>query len=259
MTKNRLPFIMISLCALLLSSCGENPTDVRDGYASLAITIDGAKTFNPNVEHGRIDRYRVVIRGDHMDEIAAEFDGDVDEAVIEGIPTGNGRSVFVEAINPNGLTIRAGESLGVKINSGFNDVPVEIESVPIFANITDGATIENTRLAFRIFSDPMHPIAVDGVSDSESFAIVDAATNLHEIYADESTWLASISPRIMSEGEHVFEVRNLSNDRSSKVRVKLVDGERAVPAPLVSASSVSGNESSSVFFTRKNILSEVLR
>lgn len=251
--------IAILICASFAYACGSNTGDPGEGHASLALTIESGRTFNPNIEHGRIDRYRVVIRGDRMDEVAAEFDGDAEEGVIDGVPVGDNREVFVEAINRNGLAIRAGEALGVKINSGFNDVPVRLESVPVFANIADGATIENTRLVFRIFSDPAHPVVVGGASDSESFAIVDAATNLHEIYADESTWLASVSPQIMPEGEHVFEVRDLSNDRSSSVRVKLVDGGMARPAPLVSASSVSAKESSSVFFTFNNILSEVPR
>lgn len=257
--KRHFALIMTLISTLVICSCGTNPGDKGDGHASLAITIEGGKIFNPNIEHGSVDKYRVVIRGDRMDDIAAEFDGGAQEGVIDGIPVGDDREITVEAINPNGLAIRAGEALGVKINSGFNDVPVRLESVPVFANIADGATIENTRLIFRVFSDPAHAIVVDGANDSESFSIVDAATNLNEIHADESTWLASISPKIMPKGEHVFEVRDLSSDRSSSIRVRLIDGERARPAPLVSASSVSNRDSSILFSFSKNISMEVIR
>lgn len=222
---------------MFLNACGPEGPDVGvGGGGAIAICVRGADAFNPNIEHGRVEKYRVVVRGKGIEgRMGGEFPGDTDEGVIEDVPAGEDRVVIVEAENANGSVIRAGEATGVHTGGGVTEVFVDLESVPIFANLREGGIVHNTRLAMRIFSDPSHPVVVLDVSDTENLSLVDAATNSREIYADEATWLGSFSPAILPAGGHRFIVSDLSNGRSSEINLMLIDGEDMRPAPFMAA------------------------
>jgi hypothetical protein len=198
-------------------------------------------SFNPDIEHGKIESYRVVVKASGMGDVEAGLPGDAKTGVIEGVPVGGGRGVFVEAINKNGIAIYAGEEMGVKVGGGTTEVHVDMEQVPIFANVSNGAVVHNTRLVFRIFADPSSPVDVVGERGGESFSLSDSVDA--GIYADESTWLANISPPLLDPGAWRFTCRNSANGRSSSIDVRLVDGRSAVPAPVYASSYVDARAS----------------
>lgn len=238
MTNEELKKLLALLGLLALAGCGGGAGSTNDsatGSASLAVTISGAKSFNPSIEHGKVKTYLVTIEGvDIAEPIIAEFPGDADGGLIEGVPAGSDRKISVEAINANDLAIRAGDAQGVEISGGENTVDVSLDAVPIFTNLADKSFVDNTRLIFRIFSDPDHPVEIKDAAEANS-ALADASTNVTDIWVDKSTGLGRLSPALMAPGEHAFMVSDPSTGRSSTVNVTLLDGTKRRPAPLAAA------------------------
>ncbi len=226
---------LIVFVVACLAGCGGSQT-LDEGAAILAVKVQGARSFNPSVAPGQIEVFEVRVSAPDIPEpIVAEFSGDAAEGVIEGVPTGSDRVVEVIARNANAQTIRAGEAPGVRIGGGMNEVDVALESVPIFTNLTAGAVVENTRLIFRLFADPEHPLLIERIADDGADALVDPATSVAEIQLDFNTGLGRMAPAVIEAGMYRFRVRDLVTDRASEVEVRLIDAGTRRPAPLFSA------------------------
>ncbi len=235
---------LISILALmsLIGGCASDPNKISH-RGSLAVRVDGARSFNPSISHGRIKLYRVTVEGEGIAEpIVAEFDGGASEGVIENIPSGNDRLVSVEAINENDVTIRAGEALDVRVGGGDSDVDVRMESVPIFTNLTDGNVVENSHLAIRLFADPYGLLVVDDTRDGELNALADVSNGFNEIYLDRSSGMGVLTPGDLAPGKHTLTVRNIETSRETSVDVFIVSGDRK-PAPFIAAGSLGAGSS----------------
>lgn len=233
---------MFVIVLFLLASCGggatsSDPSTCTGACGVVKLVVNGSQSFNPNIEHGRIVTYRVTISGDGIDSpITAEFDGTATEGVINGIPTGGGRQLVVEAVNPNSAIIRQGEKSDVKVEGGKTaEVEVTLESVPIFTNLADGNDLDNTRLAFQIFSDPANPVVVEDVTSDAPSALADVSTQAAEINPDTSTGFGKLAPVLQSTGQHKYTVRNVNTGRYSTVVVNLMDGTKRKGAPFFAA------------------------
>ena len=237
---------LVSALALLtlLGGCGGgNEAAGIGGTSALAVRVAGARSFNPSISHGQIKHYRVTIEGSGIAEpIVAEFDGGATEGVIEDVPSGNDRVVSVSAINANDVMIRAGEALDVHVGGGTSEVDVEMESVPIFTNLTDGNVIESSRLAMGVFADPGRLVVIDDILDGTSSGLADIASGFNEIYLDQSSGTGVLVPGNLAPGKHTFVVRDVETSRKTSVEVFVVSGDRR-PAPFVAAGSVSSGVS----------------
>jgi hypothetical protein len=240
--------VVASVLCLYLFACGQGgpAVSLQGGCpggecGKVKLYVDGSKSFNPSIDHGRIEAYRVAISGPGIEgELTAVFPGDADSGLIEDVPAGEERVISVSAINPNATSIREGETEGVSVSGGeIADVEITMESVPIFTNIADGSVVENTRLIFHVFSDPSEPVAVEDVSASKADMLVDAPTSSENVSFDVDTGLGTLAPAVLMPGEHSFKVRNLQTGRSSSARVRLLDGSMRKGAPLFSASDVT--------------------
>lgn len=239
-----------ALLLILISSCGggsgsssQNQSTCTGPCGVVKLVVKGSKSFNPNIEHGRIVTYHVTVTGEGIDlPVTAEFDGAATKGVIEGIPTGSNRKITVEAVNPNSIMIRQGETSGVSIQGGATaNVEVTMESVPIFTNIADGNTIDNTRLIFQLFADPTSPVLVEDASGVSPSVLADVSTTNTEINLDTSTGLGRMSPALQSVGQHTYIVRNPVTGKSSAITVNLVDGTKRKGAPFVAAGANSSS------------------
>lgn len=241
MDAERIKRLLALLALLALAGCGGG--EFGQGGGALAIKVTGAQSFNPNIDHGVIDRYRVTVEGTDIEKpVVAEFEGHAEEGIVEGVPRGDDRLVSVKAINLNGVVIRAGESPGVHVGGGITDVDVALEAVPIFTNLASGNVVENTRLVMRIFADPAHPVAVEDVFGPSPEVLADASSGLSQIYTDRSTGRGMLVPALLPPGEHRFVIRDVLTDRSSQVSVLLLPGADRRPAPFVAAGSTGRHE-----------------
>jgi hypothetical protein len=239
MDAHELKRILALLGLLVLGGCGGGAGGNGDG-GSVVINVTGAKSFDARAEHGRIERYEVRISGEGIENvIVADFAADATEGVVEGVPIGEGRRVDVRAINPNGSIIRAGEALGVKVDGGLNAVDVAMEAVPIFTNIASGNAVDNTRLIFKVFSDPAHPVIVEEVGAGGPLPMLDASRGVPEFQVDASTGMGRLAPAVMEPGKRTFAVTDLVTGRQSLALVRVLEGRGRRAAPVVSAASTS--------------------
>jgi len=234
--------VILLFAILMIASCGGNSgssnssTYSSNNTGTIKAIVTGSKSFNPNISHGKIVKYKITITGEGIEApVVAEIDGTADSGTVEGVPSGDERTVRVEAINPNELSIRDGEVSGVHVSSGeTEDVEITLESVPVFANIKSGASIPNTRFIVRVFSDPKDPVMVEDEFGGSIAAMTDVSTSGIEISPNVVTGIASISPALLSVGEHSLTAKNYRTNRSSNVIVRIIDGTKQKGAPFFS-------------------------
>ena len=233
---NEIKKIVMFLGLLALAGCGAG--EGSGNTSGIALKVMNVGGFDTGVEHGRIEKYRVTVTGEDISPaIVVEFDGDASEGIIEDIPSGKEREVSVEAVNPNGLSIHAGEAAGVKVGGGVTEVEIALEAVPIFTNVADGNTVDNTRLVFKVFSNPTNPVLIEEIGSGTGELLVDASTAVPELYLDQSTGMGRLAPALMEPGVRTFSVRDAVTGRSSELSVRLLDGTGRRAAPIVSAAS----------------------
>ena len=241
---NRTIFFLFLILAL--SACGHQTGDPQKAPGGLSgavkATVTGSKSFNPNISHGDIKSYKVTVTsGDMETPIEAFFDGSAGSGVVENVPAGRDRIVKVEAINSNEKIIRAGEETGLVIVAGETaEAQIEMESVPVFANLNDGNAIPNTRFIARVFSDPADSVTIEDEFEGVSLPLFDLNLNDDELRPDMSNGEARFSPAPLPAGEHRLTVKNVRTGRSSTVTVRLTDGTKLRPAPLYSGGTAGG-------------------
>lgn len=214
------------------ASQGSSP---RDG-GNLHVVVKNS-TSQATEPYARIAAYRVVVTGEGMaTPIEALFSGESETGVIEGVPVGGNRLLTVEAVNNLDQTIRAGDSEPFEVEGGKTaTVPVELESVPIFVNVSPGSRIENTRLVLKAFSDPNTPLEFFEGGEGD-------ASLMSEVFSDETRGIADYAPTLLPAGEHTFTVRHSVNGRWSRVSLDLLDGTRRRAAPLFSTGLTTPSE-----------------
>ena len=115
-----LPFIFVGIFALAACGGGGSQGDSDFSNKNLSLTVSGSKSFNPNIIHGQIDHYLMTVSADDLAAPFIErFSGEAASGKMVGIPAGTGRTILVEAVNPNGLVIRRGKAEGVTIAPGM--------------------------------------------------------------------------------------------------------------------------------------------
>lgn len=234
--------IIIVLVMFSLISCGEDDVmpvtlDLGESVGVIKAIVTGSKSFNPNISHGQITQYQVMVSGEGFETIEAVFDGNAQGGTIEGVPCGADRTVRVEAINPNNAKIRMGETAVDVQPSVVTEAVIKMKSVPIFANLADGNIIPNTQLLVKVFADPSEAVMVDDEFDGVALPLFDISTAQTEITPDISTGIARLSPPLLPEGEHTLTVKNPVTGYSTSISIRLTDGTKLKPAPTVGAVS----------------------
>lgn len=234
-----LPIIFMFIASCGSGGAGNGAKNVIEGSGSIKAVVLNSKSFDPNISHGKIMRYRVTVTSADMAEpITKDFDGGAESGVIDNIPSGMDRTVKVEAINPNEKVIRAGESAGLEISGGaITETIVSMGSVPVFMNLNDGNVVPNTRLVAKIFADPSDAVTVEDDAGAGSVPLFDLNTMDDKIFPDASTGAATFAPSILTPGEHRLVVKNIKTGRSSEVNVRVIDGAKLRPAPIYNGGS----------------------
>lgn len=205
------------------------------GSGKVALAISGAKSFNPSITPGQIVQYEITVSGEGFDPVKTVIPGDATEATVEGIPTGAHRMVHVAAVNPNQQKIREGEATDVEVpDDAVTEVPITLQAVPVITNVAEGAYVANTRLRFRIYSDPASLVELTSATGETSVALTDVVENRPAVATDAATGLATFVPPKLAPGDYLLTVRDAKTGRKSQVTVVVTDGGRERAAPLKS-------------------------
>jgi hypothetical protein len=222
-------------------SAGSPNVNSSGGSAGSAkLVIHNSQSKDDSKDYGAVKIYKVSVSGAGIAEpIEVEFSGDSESGVIEGIPSGAERKVEVSAINNNDQLIRQGAAEGVHVAPGaVSEVDVEMDAVPIFANLRDGNVVKDTRLRFELFADPEDPLHVEEVLGDSNVALFDVVTDSAELYPDINSGIAMMVPAGVTPGEHSFKVYSDRTGRSSAVTIKVIDGTKVKPAPIYSGGNL---------------------
>ncbi len=230
-----LPAHVLSILFIAFAACSSSNLSESsyEGAGRVIAQVSGTKSFNPKISHGRIVEYLLTVSGEAIGEpIVASIGGDASSATFEAIPAGLYK-IECSAINENGVKIRAGSSKDVVVTSGeVTEAAIEMEAVPVFANLTKGAVIANTRFFPEIFAGSAEPIELEDEFNGVRLPMMDLSTSSGEIYPDASSGMAAAKFGLLPAGFHVFRVRNLVNGMESEVEVTLLDGSKFTAAPL---------------------------
>lgn len=228
----------------LLAACSEGGENAGYGNKNLAITISGSQSFNTKVVHGEIDYYQITVSSPDIDRpIVQKIDGKSKNASLVGIPSGENYTVTVEAINPNGMTIRRGKKEGVTVETGqFSKVDLAMVSVPIFINVTNQSAITGNRLVFKIFAEPESHLQIwRGKTEADTIlteegsglAFVDTTTNKDGLYA--------FDPGVLDYGVHTCRLEDIDSGEASQILMTLYEPTIRPGVGLVSAGKVGSN------------------
>jgi len=230
-------YFLVMVTAFALSCGGGDSSYLNTG--SIQATVTNSKSFNPNISHGRIGRYKMTVTGSDFEmPVVAYFDGASKSGTVDGVPVGRGRTIKVEAINSNNQTVRGGEAYDLQIGKNqVTEADVNMDPVPIFTNVANGNVIPNTRLKMQVYSDPNDPVVIEDNCDGDLSLMLDVSTGDTEIFPNPSTGLAQFRPPLVLAGAHEFTVKSSLTGRSTTVRVRVTDGEKNSPAPLYSGAS----------------------
>jgi hypothetical protein len=233
-------FLIVNFSACGTGSSGSPGGAYSGGSGTIKAVVTGSKSFNPNVSHGQIKKFKVTILAEDIAEpIMAVFDGTEESGVVEHVPAGLNRTIKIEAVNPNEKVIRAGETAGLEVIGGEEVLAdVSMESVPVFANLADGSVIPNTRFVARVFSDPSDKVVIEDKFKGTTLPMFDLNSNDDELFPDAATGLVGFAPSPLAVGEHELTVKNARTGRANTVSIRITDGTKMKPAPLYSGGIV---------------------
>lgn len=205
---------------------GGGQGDADFSNKNLALTVSGSKSFNPNIIHGQIDYYQLTVTADDLAApFTQRFSGEADSGKMVGIPTGTGRTVLVEAVNPNGLVIRRGKAEGVTIAPGLmSHVEIVMHSVPIFTNVANKSAVTAGRLSFGIFGEPGSVLEVLEVEGEIPETIIDSDTGNAVVDTSPADGLFRHHPSAEYDaGTRTFRIRDRSTDEATDVTLLLCE------------------------------------
>lgn len=221
--------LILTLGAAITSCTGSTPNGLPSSQTGfLSLSLNETQEFNPNVSHGEIDRYKVTITGSTLiAPIVKYYEAGTTSASFDGFADGATLTVLIEYINANGLTVRRGQSQTLTITAGQTTAAaVDVNNVPVFANVRDGATVYNNRFVPEVFAPGAIEFQVsDFFNASESILTdVDSGLASFSINEDDPTSTLSINVPELSAGDHELTVTDTDTGESSTITVTILEG-----------------------------------
>lgn len=192
------------------------------------MSLNETQEFNPNVSHGEIDRYKVTIMGATLiASIVKYYEAGTTAATFDGFADGTTLTILVEYINANGLTVRRGQSQTLTITAGQTiTTALDINNVPIFANVRDGATVYNNRFAPEVFAPGAIEFQVSDFFNASESVLTDTDSGLatFSISEGDPTSTLSLNVPTLSAGDHELTVIDTDTGESSTITITVLQG-----------------------------------
>lgn len=249
---------------LFFASCGSGGGSTHSGGGSVELKIVDSGSMGAEIVDYIPREYVVTITGDGIEDgMTAKFHGDAAEGIIDEVPAGDDRTVAVEAVNSKGVKIKSGAAYAVVVGDDQTDVEVEMKYHPIFANLSDGATVENTRFMMKVLADPLSFVRIVAQRIDEQgsgeFSISDEPSSDDLFQADDVSWGLAVSPSMIEPGRYRFSAIDDISGLDSSVEIRIVDGRGLMPAPLVGLTSSTPDVSASIIPFSGNFRMEAFR
>lgn len=251
----KIPKLCLALILVNLMSC-HSSKEAPDNQGYLKLSFIENQSFNPDIEQGQIDKFKITISGEDLPStIVNYFPYDTDNAHFDGLTAGSSVDVMVEAINYNGYVVRRGYSPTINIGAGTTQTAqISINNVPIFANVKDGASVDINRFVPKIFApgglefelvDDINNQEIslqDEISGDVTFSISDADTD-----ATQPIFIPFLSP-----GTHQLKVRDVNTGESTIISINAREASTK-PALMTTAGGYLGSIMSTDIYKPSNM------
>lgn len=220
-----LQLFTLTLIIVCHMHCGSHTTT----SAGLHLNMGETAKFNPNASHGKIEKFRLRVTGSDLpQQIEQIYPYGTESATIEGLPPDSDVIVTLEAINVNDIPVRRGESQNIKIISGTNTTAeLNLNNIPIFSNVRNGAIVYNNRFAPKIFAPGEINFQLSQQVGSESTLmedIIENSTNF-SIGKDITSSVMTVHTGELELGSHKLTVRDPDTEEASTIEIKVLDGK----------------------------------
>ncbi len=223
----------LSLVLFILIGCGspevQSPEEIRFQESEGNV---GYLQLNLSNTSGAITHYKIRIEGEGFETKEETLSKEAGGVAIQGIPAGKNRQIEVSALNNKGQTLREGILENVEIIAGLGlTLNIPLQAVPLVLNFQDGAYESNRRVFFSVLTDPGHRVGLRG---EKNYA--DILSGSEAVFAN-GQGLARFYPGLLPAGQQAFEVIDFDSGKSSRISLRLWDGQAIAPAPLWAASA----------------------
>ncbi|MBI2343886.1 MAG: hypothetical protein HYV02_06115 [Deltaproteobacteria bacterium] len=231
------------MLGVLCAGCGGSPAGMVDvagtGVPALAIVLHQEKAVSPH-PLSLVTAYDITVEGPDFAPITMTIDGTASTGTVEEIPAGSARRVEVVARNTRGDIIRRATVEGVTIAKGrVETLDVTLATVPIFANLTEGVVITNTRLQPEVLMTPGEAVQCSYVVEGGlPLPLFDLAAESDTLVTD-ATGVATLHTAPLPPGTYRLQVASVNGAEGEPVTIHLLDGRLRTSAPLWSAAVVS--------------------
>lgn len=217
--------VAFGLATLCLMSCQQGQKDgVESG--NFQIRMVSTQQFETTIDHGQVREYRITITADDgTAPIVHYFLAGTTEAQFDSFASGATLNITAEVINVNGQVIRRGQVRDLHIVGG-QIIPVDmlVRTVPIFANLRDGARVPQNRLLPKIFVAAATELELWDNAESGSRQLVNALTDepSFSLSLSEEPHVAPLAIGSLPPGQHELSVRDVKSGESSQVSIEIL-------------------------------------
>lgn len=235
--------IFLGLCGCGVAGLGSVDGNIIGNSDNLKIIMSGSSNdgVHPLM---KINEYQMLFH---------KSDGNIDERVIaynssiahlKDLPSGSYKMIEVLGKNIRGDTVRYARAGSLSVSKGQqNSISLQLNPVPIFANIRNNAVEFNTRFRPVIVGFPNETLSVwhKKSDDAELSALLDVVSNSNEpqLTSDKATY--DYSPKMLDVGEYDLVVEDRITGLQTNVQIRLLDGSKIRPAPVNGAGAVTAS------------------
>lgn len=213
-------YVLVSILLMAIMSCGSQGGHQNVGY--LGLTFQEEQEFDPNLDHGRIDNFKIIIQGDTLNaDIVKYYSGSTKSIQLDGLEANSKINITVEAINENGFVIRRGYAENIEITANaVSEAVVSIFNVPIFTNIKPEGYINLNRFVPRVFAPGEITFQISDTFGAATTSLSDQVTENVTMSISEEQFPNQMAPVYISKlqaGEHGFQIRDPDTGESTEI------------------------------------------
>lgn len=250
--------LIIVFLIFVLNGCGSNKngSNVSGNQGYLYLQFSENQSFNPDIDHGQIDKFKVSITGDSLaNPIVNYFPYDTEKAEFDGFEDGSSINVMVEAINYNEYVVRRGYSEEIQIQAGTdNPATVSINNVPIFANVKSGGTVKLNRFVPKIFAPGEIQFEIIDTFNGEDEKLEDQVSGdvSFSINSSDEDSVKPVYISFLSTGTHQLKVRDIDTGETTTITINAEEASD-LPALATTAGGYVGSMMSTDIFVPSNM------